>query len=380
MGKWVKKRGKKRGKKVRGKKIGKRTKSFAGTITVVEPQFETVNDAYENLLGLTLVTDGTCDLLGDFTARFFFTPFQGTEPFDGTCTIEDVAGNTLTAAFFNAGIIFPGEGETDLLVPIEAHIIGGNGIYEGYRGKLKLAGRITPKEGGKFGPTKFDMTGEMEKMPKKVKSKHLKLLGLPKSLPLDGTAEFPNASTALTKLSIREMQQEPDAAIEPESETEPYAGDNDPIEQSPDKEDKVAVSKLEGYGKVDKLGRMNLSLILDSFEVGLPFDGTLMMKMLDNGSNQETGHAIKAQFFRAMMMPTEDGDYHFVIPATIIGGYGGYLEAKGAVLLDGKVSRDRAGNLGIATFDIEGDIITEAIVDQWEQERDHQEQLRGNAR
>lgn len=58
--------------------------------------------------------------------------------------------------------------------------------------------------------------------------------------------------------------------------------------------------------------------------------------------------------------------------------YGGYVDAKGAVILDGKVKRDREGNLGVASFKIEGDIITEAIVDEYEQ-RDH-EQLRGRGR
>lgn len=80
------------------------------------------------LVLIKLITTGTCDLLGDFTARFFFTPFKGADPFDGTCAIEDAAGNILNAAFFNAAIQFPGEGETDLLIPIDAHIIGGSGV------------------------------------------------------------------------------------------------------------------------------------------------------------------------------------------------------------------------------------------------------------
>lgn len=54
-------------------------------------------------------------------------------------------------------------------------------------------------------------------------------------------------------------------------------------------------------------------MILDSFEVGVPFDGTLMMKMLDKGTNEETGHALKGQFSRAMTMPS-GSDYHFVVP------------------------------------------------------------------
>lgn len=99
------------------------------------------------------------------------------------------------------------------------------------------------------------MAGEMSKI---KKNRHLKLLGLPRSIPVDGSAEaVPEcASSALTKLSFSELKTEPEAAIEPESPTEAYAGDDEKVENSPEEEDKAVVSKLEGYGKVGKLGRM----------------------------------------------------------------------------------------------------------------------------
>lgn len=124
---------------------------------------------------------------------------------------------------------------------------------------------------------------------------------------------------------------------------------------------------------------MKLSLVLEDFAVGEAFDGTLMMKMMDKSTNEESGDAIRAQFSRANMLPTtKAGHHHCLIPATIIGGYGSFKEAKGAVILDGKVKVDKDGNLlGVATFEIEGDIITEGIVDEWEQEGAHQESLRG---
>lgn len=70
------------------------------------------------------------------------------------------------------------------------------------------------------------MAGEMSKI---KKNRHLKLLGLPKSIPVDGSAEaVPEcASSALTKLSFSELKTEPEAAIEPESPTEAYAGDDE---------------------------------------------------------------------------------------------------------------------------------------------------------
>lgn len=125
---WGKKVGKKWGKKKGAKRLRNKAnrgpKFFAGSINVVEPKFDTVNDAYDNLLGLKLITTGTCNLFGDFTARFFFVCLhhskERADPFDGTCAIEDAAGNILNAAFFNAAIQFPGEGETDLLIPIDA--------------------------------------------------------------------------------------------------------------------------------------------------------------------------------------------------------------------------------------------------------------------
>lgn len=374
--------GKKRAGKRAGKRINKKRggakrqhvpKIFSGSIDVVKPNFERVNDAFDNLLGLKLVAPGSCDILGDFKATFFFTPFQGQEPFDGTCTFEDAAGNVLNAAFFGASILYPAEGETELRVPLEAHIIGGNGIYEGYNGKLELAGTIKPSAENGFGPTHFMMRGSIVKMPKKIKNKQLKLLGIPKSIPFDGNAMFPEMSKALDKKSLSDMTEN---SIEPESETEPYAGSNVPIKESPEKQEEANISKLEGTGSVKKLGNMNISVLMESFEVGTPFDGTIMMKLLDKGSGEESGHAIKAQFARANMSPKKNGNLHFLIPATIIGGYGDYGQAKGAVVLSGKVNLDDEGNLGMAYLEIDGDIITGAIVDEWEQ-GDHKESLRG---
>lgn len=242
----------KRGKKGRGgggkkNRIPSGPKIFSGSIKVVEPDFKPVSDAFDNLLGIKLKTTGTCDLLGDFTATFFFTPFQGLQQsFDGTCTIEDASGNTLNAAFFGASIQPPEEGETESLVPLNAHIIGGGGIYEGYSGKLDLSGSIKYKENG-FGETNFLMRGSMMKLPKKVKKKHLKILGIPQSIPFDGQAEFPDASKMLTKMTKSELEAEPDAAIEAESETEPYAGDIKPVEENPESEEE-ATSHFKGGG------------------------------------------------------------------------------------------------------------------------------------
>jgi len=376
--------GRRWGKKRRGGKKGKRgqkaaarnaPKLLSGNIDVVAPKFETVNDAYDNLLGIRLVTEGSCDLLGAFTATFFFTPFQGQELFDGTCTIEDAAGNIINAAFFDAQIHSPVEGELSRQIPIDAHILGGLGIWEGYTGKLQLQGTITSTEPNRMGPTRFVMTGTMMKMPKKVKNQRLKLLGVPRSIPFDGVVELPDVSRALEKKSIAEMKGEPEALIEPESETEAYAGGDVPIEESPEKEEVVNISKLEGFGTVEKLGRFNLSLILQSFEIGMPFDGTLMMSMLDSG--KETEHAIRGQFSKANMLLTDSGDYRLHILCTIIGGYGDYHEAKGALLLDGRVRVGNDGGMTVGNLSLGGDMITGAMVDAWEQ-REHQETLRGS--
>jgi hypothetical protein len=366
------KRMKKRGGRAKRRQV---PKIFSGSIDVVKPNFERVNDAFDNLLGLKLIAPGTSDIFGDFTATFFFTPFQGQEPFDGTCTFEDAAGNVLNAAFFGASILYSKDGETELRVPLEAHIIGGNGLYEGCSGKLELSGTIKPSAENGFGPTHFMMRGSIMKMPKKVKNKQLKLLGIPKSIPFDGIAMFPEMSKALDKKSLSDMAEN---VIEPESETEAYAGSNVPIEESPEKQEEANISKLEGTAKVKKLGNMNVSVLMESFEVGTPFDGTLMMKLLDKGSGEESGHAIKAQFARAIMSPKMNGDLNFLIPATIIGGYGDYGQAKGAVIFSGKVERDDEGNLGMAYLEIEGDIITEAIVDEWEK-KGHEESIRGGS-
>lgn len=100
-----------------------------------------------------------------------------------------------------------------------------------------------------------------------------------------------------------------------------------------------------------------------------------MMKMKDKGHDVE--HSIRGQFSQAMMKLTEDGDYRLNIPAIIIGGYGDYREAKGAMILDGKVRIGSDGGLTVGNISVEGDIITEAIVDEWEQ-RGHEDALHGN--
>ena len=248
-----------------------------------------------------------------------------------------------------------------LRVPLKAHTIGGNGIYEGCNGKLDLIGEITPAIGKSFGPTHFGIRESMIKLPKKVKRRYSKLLDAPKSIPLDGWSKIPDISKALQRMSRLDMKNEPAAATAPESTTEAYAGDFETIKEAPEEEENTVISKLKGYGRANKLGQMQLDVILESFELGMPSDGTLMMTF-------GNGDAIKGQFSRAYMRPTEGEGYQFLIPATIIGGYGRHFEAKGAVILDGKVELDADGKMGITTFEMDGDIITPAMVDDWKQQ------------
>ena len=90
-----------RGNPRRGKKI------IAGTIDIVKPEMKMVKDTFDNPLGLMLNATGTGKTLKEFDVVFFFTPFQGTETFDGTCTFTMAKGDILNCAFFDHSIGLP---------------------------------------------------------------------------------------------------------------------------------------------------------------------------------------------------------------------------------------------------------------------------------